>query len=247
MQINLQITGLDAARAQLGALAKQANYAASRALNTTAYAVNDRLKKDMAATFKGGATPYTLRAFSVKKADKTTLTATIALRADKPAGGTDYTQALAHLFTGGRRKYKNLEGWLRARRLLPAGLTVAPGSGMPLDRYGNMRSTALTELLGVLGTQHRNLRVYRRTGAGKAQKAVGFFVVLPGDKTRKHPGIYKRIETGATSAIAPMILYVDPVNYRKFIDLEKLGTEVLAKTFQPAFDAELAKALANAK
>ena len=247
MQINLQITGLDAARAQLGALAKQANYAASRALNTTAYAVNDRLKKDMAATFKGGATPYTLRAFSVKKADKTTLTATIALRADKPAGGTDYTQALAHLFTGGRRKYKNLEGWLRARRLLPAGLTVAPGSGMPLDRYGNMRSTALTELLGVLGTLHRNLRVYRRTGAGKAQKAVGFFVVLPGDKTRKHPGIYKRIETGATSAIAPMILYVDPVNYRKFIDLEKLGTEVLAKTFQPAFDAELAKALANAK
>jgi hypothetical protein len=247
MQINLQITGLDAARAQLGALAKQANYAASRALNTTAYAVNDRLKKDMAATFKGGATPYTLRAFSVKKADKTSLTATITLRADKPAGGTDYTQALAHLFTGGRRKYKNLEGWLRARRLLPAGLTVAPGSGMPLDRYGNMRSTALTELLGVLGTLHRNLRVYRRTGAGKAQKAVGFFVVLPGDKTRKHPGIYKRIETGATSAIAPMILYVDPVNYRKFIDLEKLGTEVLAKTFQPAFDAELAKALANAK
>ena len=247
MQINLQITGLDAARAQLGALAKQANYAASRALNTTAYAVNDRLKKDMAATFKGGATPYTLRAFSVKKADKTTLTATIALRTDRPTGGTDYTQALAHLFTGGRRKYKNLEGWLRARRLLPAGLTVAPGSGMPLDRYGNMRSTALTELLGVLGTLHRNLRVYRRTGAGKAQKAVGFFVVLPGDKTRKHPGIYKRIETGATSAIAPMILYVDPVNYRKFIDLEKLGTEVLAKTFQPAFDAELAKALANAK
>jgi hypothetical protein len=84
MQINLQITGLDAARAQLGALAKQANYAASRALNTTAYAVNDRLKKDMAATFKGGATPYTLRAFSVKKADKTSLTATITLRADKP-------------------------------------------------------------------------------------------------------------------------------------------------------------------
>ncbi len=247
MQINLQITGLDAARARLGAAAKQANYAASRALNTTAYAISDRLKKDMASTFKGGATPYTLRAFSVKKADRATLTAEVALRTDAPAGGTDYTQALAHLFTGGSRKYKNLEGWLRGRGLLPTGLTIAPGAGMPMDRYGNMRRTALTELLGVVGTQHRNLRVYRRTGAGKAQKAVGFFVVLPGDKTRKHPGIYKRIETGTTSAITPMILYVDPVNYRKFIDLEKLGTQVLAKTFQPAFDAELAKALANAK
>ena len=44
-----------------------------------------------------------------------------------------------------------------------------------------------------------------------------------------------------------MILYVDPVNYRKFIDLNKLGNEVVDKTFQSAFDAELARALANAR
>ena len=45
----------------------------------------------------------------------------------------------------------------------------------------------------------------------------------------------------------PMVLYVDPVNYRRLIDLDKLGREVVAKEFQPAFDAELAKALASAK
>jgi hypothetical protein len=89
--------------------------------------------------------------------------------------------------------------------------------------------------------------VYRRTGAGKAQKAVGYFVALPGDKSGHHPGIYKRIETGATSTLKPMVLYVDPTTYRKFIDLDKLGREVVAKTFQPAFDAELRRALANAK
>ena len=247
MKIDIQITGLKEVQARLGAQAKQANYAASRALNTTAYAVNDRLKKDMAATFKGGATAYSLRAFKVAKADKTNLTAEVALRTDTPEGGTSYNKALAHLFTGGQRKYKKLEGWLRARRLLPTGLTVAPGAGMPLDGYGNMRRAALTEMLGVIGTQMSNLRVFRRTGAGKAQKAVGYFVVLPGDKTGKHPGIYKRIETGSSSAIKPMVLYVDPVKYRKFIDLDKLGREVVNKTFQPAFDAELAKALANAR
>ena len=248
MQVSIKIEGLDKVQAQLGALAKQASFAASKALNTTAYAINDRLKKDMASTFKGGATPYTLRAFSVKRADKTTLTAEVALRTDGPGGtGTSYTKALAHLFTGGPRKYKKLEGWLRGRKLLPAGLTVAPGAGMPLDAYGNMRRATLTEMLGVLGTQRTNLRVYRRTGAGKAQKAVGYFVVQPGDKTKKHPGIYKRIETGNTSTLSPMVLYVDPVSYRKFIDLEKLGTEVVTQTFQPAFDAELAKALASAK
>jgi hypothetical protein len=248
MQVNIQITGLDEVRNQLGSLGKQANFAASRALNTTAYAVNDRLKRDMASTFKGGATAYTLRAFSVKKADKTTLTAEVALRTDGPGGtGTSYSKALSHLFTGGQRKYKKLEGWLRGRGLLPVGLTIAPGAGMQLDSYGNMRRATLTEMLGVIGAQRANLRVFRKTGAGKAQKAVGYFVVLPGGKTGKHPGIYKRTEAGTASTITPMVLYVDPVSYRKFIDLDKLGREVVSNTFQPAFDAELARALASAR
>lgn len=247
MKIDIQITGLQEVRAQLGAQAKQANFAASRALNTTAFAVNDRLKKDMASTFKGGATPFSLRAFKVVKSDKTNLVAEVSLRTDTPDGGTQYAKALAHLFTGGQRKYKKLEGWLRARRLLPAGLTVAPGAGMPLDAYGNMRRAALTEMLGVIGTQMTNLRIYRKTGAGKAQKAVGYFVVLPGDKSKKHPGIYKRVEAGTSSTLKPMVLYVDPANYRKFIDLDKLGHEVIAKTLQASFDAEIKAALADAK
>ena len=247
MKIDIQITGLKEVQAQLGAGAKQSAYAASRALTTAAYAVSDRLKKDMAGTFKGGATAYTLRAFSVVKADKARLVAEVNLRTDTPEGGTQYAKALAHLFTGGPRKYKKLEGWLRGRGLLPAGLTVAPGAGMPLDSFGNMRRSTLTEMLGVIGTQLKNLRVYRRTGAGKAQKAVGYFVVKPGDKTNKHPGIYKRIETGATSGLSPMILFVSPAIYRKTVDLDRIAREVVAKTFQPAFDAELARALANAK
>ena len=159
MKIDIQITGLKEIQAKLGAQGKQAAYAASRALNTTAFAINTRLKADMARTFKGGATAYTLRAFEVKKATKAALTAEVALREDAPGGtGTPYSKALAHLFTGGQRKYKKLEGWLRARRLLPAGLTVAPGAGMPLDRFGNMRTAALTEMLGVIGTQRPTMR-----------------------------------------------------------------------------------------
>lgn len=247
MQVSIQITGLKEAQAQLGAQAKQATYAASRALTTTAYAINERLRKDMSSTFKGGATAYTLRAFSVTKADKATLTATVALRTDTQGAALAYNKALGHLFTGGPRKYKKLEGWLRGRRLLPAGFTIAPGAGMPVDSYGNMRRAALTEMLGVIGTQLTNLQVYRKTGAGKAQKSVGYFVILPGSKGGHHPGIYKRVQTGTSSGIIPMVLYVDPANYRKFIDLDKLGREVVAQKFQPAFDAELARALANAK
>ena len=247
MKVSIQVTGLKEVQAQLGAQAKQATFAASRALTSTAYAINERLRKDMASTFKGGATAYTLRAFSVTKAEKATLTAAVALRTDTQGAALAYNKALGHLFTGGPRKYKKLEGWLRGRRLLPAGLTIAPGAGMPVDSYGNMRRAALTEMLGVIGAQLTNLQVYRRTGAGKAQKAVGYFVILPGSKGGHHPGIYKRMQTGTSSAITAMVLYVNPANYRKFIDLDKLGREVVAQKFQPAFDAELARALANAK
>lgn len=247
MQFTMTITGLDEVKKQLGSLAKQADYAASRALNTTAYAINAKLKTEMSATFKGGATAYTLRSFKVTQANKGNLVAQVGLRTDNPEKGTNFSQALAHLFTSGQRRYKNIEGWLLGRRLIPPGYTVAPGAAMPLDQYGNMRRAALTEVLGVIGTKMRNLRVFRRTGAGKAQKAVGYFVVLPGDKTRMHPGIYKRVETGTSSAILPMILYVKQTAYRQFIDLQKLGLEVATKTFQPAFDSELSKALANAK
>lgn len=254
MQINIQVTGLDEVRKQLGNQGKQANFAASRALNTTAYAINDRLKKDMAATFKGGATAYSLRAFKVEKADKATLTAHVNLRTDTNGAALPYSKALAHMFTGGRRSFKKLEGWLRARRLMPSGLTVAPGAGMPLDSFGNMRRNTLTEMLGAIMSSHTNLRIWRRAGAGKQAKGIGYFVIKPGGNSRLHPGIYRRIETGrarklgtTSSTIQPMVLYVDPVNYRKFIDLDKVGREVVTKTFQPAFDAELAKALASAR
>ena len=95
MQINIQITGLDAMRQQLGNQAKQANFAASRALNTTAYAINTRLKTDMAATFAGGATAYSLRAFKVEQARKDNLTAAVKLRTDNAGAAVTRTTTTA--------------------------------------------------------------------------------------------------------------------------------------------------------
>lgn len=247
MQIILNITGLDQVRAQLGSMAKQANFAASKALNTTAYAINAKLKTEMASTFAGGATAYTLRAFKVETSKKTNLTATVALRTDTKGASLAYSKALGHMFTGGQRKFKKIEGALRARKLMPNGLTIAPGNGMRLDRYGNMDKRQLTEIMTMLIARPSNMRVIRKTGAGKTPKMVDYFVVQPGARSRLHPGIYKRVETGNSSGIDAMILYVNPVSYRRFIDLEKLGRDVVAKTFQPAFDAELAKALQSAR
>jgi hypothetical protein len=247
MQLNINITGLDKIKAQMGNLSKQANFAASKALNTTAFAVNTEIKKEMQTTFQGGATAYALRAFKVEGAKKDNLVATVALRTDTNGAALPYSKALGHMFTGGRREYKKLEAMLHARKLLPSGLSIAPGDAMRLDRYGNMDKGQLTEVLTMLLARPSTMRVIRKTGKGKPQKLIDYFVVQPGAKTKLHPGIYKRIETGKTSAVDAMMLFITPVAYRQYIDLQTLGNRVANSTFQPAFDKELAAALASAK
>lgn len=229
----------------------QARYAVSRALNTTAFKVNDELKHEMDATFKGGATGYTKRAFKVTKASKHSLEATISLRDDAPEGGMAYSKALRHLFTGGTRDWKKLEGLLRAVHLVPDGYMVVPGYGAPLDARGNMRKAALNEMLGVIQSNIRNLRVVRQSGGGrwkqKQQKGIGYFVISPGAKTRLHPGIWKRIESGGSSSVSAMVLYVRPGKWRRFIDLEAIGKRVADKHLVPEFMKEFEKAMRSAR
>lgn len=247
MQISFKVTGLDEIKRQLGSLAKQVPFAASKALNNTAFAVNAGIKREMQSAFKGGPSKFAERAFRVETSDKKNLIASVVLRDDAPPGGTPYSKALHHLFTGGTRDWKRVEGYLRTLGLIPAGLMAVPGAGCPLDKRGNITRAAWTEMLGVIKSNIRNLRVYRKTGAGKKQKAVGYFVVKPGDTSKLRPGIYKRIQTGTTSGIDPMIMFVKRGTWRKFIDLELVGKAVMLKTFASEFEKEFANARKSAK
>lgn len=249
MQISIDVSGLDAVRKAMQQSVKQATFAASKALNATAFDINKRIKTEMQGTFKGGATAYAQRAFKVETANKAKLEARVMLRTDAPTGGTSYDRALAHLFTGGTRDWKKVEGYLKGRKLMPQGQMLVPGPGVQLDGRGNIPRRVLTEMLGVLSTPQTNLRVYRKTGAGKAQKAVGYFVAMPGARaaSKLHPGIYKRTETGSSSAVTPMVLYVRPGNWRKFIDLKAIGDDEVGRGFEVHFRREFEAAMASAK
>lgn len=249
MQITINVSRLGVVRNALQQSAKQATFAASKALNATAFDINKRIKADMQSIFEGGATPYAQRAFKVETATKVKLEARVYLRTDAPAGGTAYDRALAHLFTGGTRDWKKVENHLTARKLMPQGQMLVPGPGVQLDARGNIPRRVLAEMLGVLSAPRTNLRVYRKTGAGKASKAVGYFVAMPGERTtsKLHPGIYKRTETGSSSAVTPMVLYVRPGNWRRFIDLKAIGDDVVGSGFEVHFRREFATAMATAK
>lgn len=245
--IKVKIEGLDKTLAHIAGMQKQVKFAASKALNTVAFAVNAEIKEEMQRVFKGGATPYTLRAFRVDKAARDNLTAVVRLRDDAPNGGTSYTKSLRHLFTSGTRQWKKVEGLLRGMKAIPDGLMAVPGSGARLDRRGNMYLTDLREMFGVLKSSIRNTRVFRHTGRGKKEKNIGYFVVLPGVATKLHPGIWKRIETGSSSVVLPMIMYVKRGQWRQFIDLQKIGQHVVDRKWRPEFAKEFDAAMRTAR
>ena len=247
MKLDFKINGLDALRAKLAGQQKQVAFAAAKALTQTAHAVNAEIKAEMKTAIAGGPTPYTLRAFQVTAARRDNLESKVALRTDAPGGGTPYNKALQHLFTGGRRDWKKLEGWLRGKGLLPAGMMVVPGPKAPLDARGNFRRAQLTEMLGIIGSQLRNLRSYRKSGAGKAQKGIGFFIALPGDRSGLTPGIWRRIETGASSTVEPWIMYISPTSYRKKFDLDTIAKKVVTASWQKNFSAALEDAMRTAR
>lgn len=242
MKINVQVTGLQATIASLSGQGKQVRYAASRAINNVAFGLHKEFGETLQRTFTG-TSPWTRRAMSVDRAQRDHLVASVGLRPD--GAGGNYQQVLGHLFRGGRRRWKGVEGALRAINAIPDGMMAVPGLACPLDGNGNIRKAAWDEMLGALRSNIRNVRVHKG-GTPKAARAVGYFV-LPQAYRGLHPGIWQRIERGRSSVVRPMIAFVRPGNYRRFIDLEAIARPYIARRFQPDFERELSVALRNAK
>lgn len=272
MKINLNIDAALAAQARLIGRAKQVPYAASRALNSTAFAVNAALKAEMQSKFKGGATAFTLRAFKVGKATKQSLTATVELRTDSPGKGRPYDAALGHLFTGGSRRWKKMEGAFRRIQALPDGYVMVPGQACPLDSYGNPPTSLIVTLISYFRAFGEQGYRANKTAAGrrrmakigttdrgyKTTRGIEYFISygrrgLQGDRyvngrfdQHLPAGIWSR--TGVHGAdVKPIFRFVRAGHYRQFINLPKVAEPVVARTFHREFAIELSAAMRSAK
>lgn len=246
MKIDVRIEGMQAVRANLEGMAKQVRFAAAKTLTQTAYDINADIKEELKRNIQGGPTAFTLRAFKVGMAKPQTLASTVSLRDDAEAGGPPYTKALRHLFVGGGRQWKRLEGWLRAKGLIPTGMMAAPGPKISLDNRGNIKRSSLDEMLKILSSPVRNARVWRQSGKNKEQKLIGFFVCRPGDRSGLAPGIWRRIE-GAHSVVEPWIMFIRPVAYRQKFDFEKIAKKTVDRVFQDKFRRNLEDAMRSAR
>jgi hypothetical protein len=244
--ITVKIEGLPALQRSFATMQQQIPFATARALTVTAHQVNAEIKAEMRARIAGGPTPYTLGAFAVTAATKSSPSAEISLRS-APPGGTPFETAIGHLFRGGKRDFKRLETVLRLRGLIPPGLQIAPARGLPVDARGNPRMAAIKEMLGVVTSPIRNLRIYARRTKKQTSIAFGFFCIFPGASRHLAPGIYRRVEIGSDSYLAPWLFFVAPPPYRQLFDLEKTATRIVAKNFSANFNASMAAAMASAR
>lgn len=250
--ISIDLRSLSTAQAALGAQIGQLPFVLARALTVTAHAVNREIRVEMGAKIAGGATPYTLRAFEVQMATRQTLRAEVRLRPtpDTAGRGTPYERSLGHLFRpgSGARQFKRIEKLLAFRGLMPAGMQLAPAPGLRLDARGNPRPADIHEMLGILRSSIRNLRTFRAVSKrGQQQRAVGFFVVVPGAPASKHlaPGIWRRDETGNRSVVHPWFRFVSPPGYRQLFNLSAIAQRVVDTQFSAALDQSVTRALAS--
>ena len=251
MKLNVIVDSTDFKRA-MAAAEKQAIFSLSKALTTTAFKARDEIYDQLKRRVQGGATPYALRSFNVEKATKQNLVATVALRTDGPGGGagggTPYDQALGHLFTGGVRRWKRVEGYLQAMGVLPAGLMAVPGKFCPLDARGNIPRSAFRAITADLTQAGPSRRT--RTGArsvAKTGRTTAHFVAQPGNPSKLHQGIYRRTLAPTGWQLQPVILFVQPGTWDRMIDLHQLAGDVVGKTFGPEFAKEFANAMATAR
>ncbi len=244
---------------RLKAAPEKARKISAKILTSAAFDVNAEIKTAMHQRFKGGATPYALRAFRVIKSTPETLESRVELRQDSPGKGNEYNKALGHLFSGGTRAWKKMEGAFLKTGYLPPGYAMVPGAAAPLDAFGNIPASFIRQLLSYLGAAEINLgyranmtdkRKSKLASVGKTESGyktingVVYFISRgKGNwfgaiswkygRTQNLPmGIWKKSGIHGVK-VQPVFLFVKQGAYSKVIDLEQILSTYQETKFMP--------------
>lgn len=219
MAINLSIDAkeIDKLKLTLATLQNQLPFAASVALNQTAFQVKQAMKPATTQYFDKP-TPFTQNAFRYTKSTKTSLQATIY---PEPSRRFFPTQ-----IRGGTRTTKPYEGYLRglSRGLLPAG-KLLPTSHV-LNAAGNPKKAIFSTIASKLSTTDQG----------------GFFIGTPRG-TGRPPGVYRR----SRGQLYAYFVVIDEPKYESRFPMEKVGTDVARRVFPSELNKALEKALASSR
>lgn len=121
-------------------------YAAATALTKAAKHAQKSVIADMRVSFDRP-TAYTLNATRIEPATKDKLFARLAVKDDRPGGGTRPESFLLPEVRGGGRNEKGFERALRTAGVLRAGERAMPGAGVQRDASGNVSGATVRSIL----------------------------------------------------------------------------------------------------
>jgi hypothetical protein len=201
MQINVQFTGLEEARAKFKQLSdRRLNAAVATAMTRTAVQVRDKLKTALQTSIQNP-TPYTQRQLRYTAATAARPDAAVGFDINAvqdvygnvvryaPAlpGTTPAGRYMQPSITGGSRTAKRFEKALQAVGVLPAGWITAPGQRARIDSYGNQSPGELRQILSwfdaaelVAGSRQNMRQAGRAKRIKGTRKTAGFeYFVAP--------------------------------------------------------------------
>lgn len=244
---------IDKAKRDLKSKKNQIPFAMSRTINDLAF----NAKGDIDVQIKtklSRPTRYTQRAIEVKKSSKRKLIATVKVR-DKQKQSTK----LEHLFSGGIRTGKGLEGKLKGLGVLPGGMYIVPGSEAPLDSFGNIKKSFLNNLIkyfqtfktsrgntsslepGVWMRKFSRAEKKRRKKVGKSGRFEFFVVHKQVDKAQSGRRNQDRQKP------EPVLLFINRPKYRRVFNMPETTKQIIIRDLEREFNKNYQNAIRTAK
>ena len=257
--ITVKLEGFAEVQRKINAIGKQAEFAASRALNTTAFAVLREGRKQIEAAFDSP-TKWTVSSWYVrKKATKRDLVAAVGWSdylVNKAFNGPDYY--LAQHFNSGSRQHTRFEQRLIGKGLMPDGMNAVPGKAAiemnMMDARGNMKPGVIVAILSALSAfntpgfnANASVKSAKRRSANKSAGRQVYWVGKPGPNTPLGIWALDELFRNGRGRLRPVIIFVRKARYRKRLDLNRISDAVVNKVFVTEFNKELEAALRTAR
>ena len=247
----VDIEGLPQLTGRLSRMQKQVSFAMVGAINDVTFDVMRAGRKEITRALDRP-TPYTVSSWRVlDKATRNSLSATV--------GFSDYfgnvlgvgpDQKLKQQFIGGPRRRTGTEAMLQSAGMLPAGRFLVPGSGVKLNRYGNISPGELSKIRSQLSLG--NDPTSFSSGSVRSRRNVSrsgcyFWSYGRGSvfSRSRHlaPGVW--LAKGGT--IHPVLLSARAPVYERRIHAREIGEQIVRRDIEAAFTRRFAQAISTAR
>lgn len=232
--IDIKVTGdFNRLAQRLRAMGSQhVQQATSDALNSVAFNIRDKSGPAEMRRVFNQPTPWALRSIFAQKATPRTLRASVGLGRDfYSKSRLTPEELLGHQISGGGRRAKGVEAYLRQRGLISAGEFVTPGAGARLDRYGNMSRGQTMQMISQLKISidpYQNKSKSKRSKAHQ-RKAGHIFWSRGGHLPR---GAWISPER---DRVMPLLVVIKAPQYKARFDLKRVVEQTLASRFDKQF------------